>query len=58
MLSAMFSPMIDIPMRKRRARVAGRAQRAASMKYSSCPRLHRNIVRRYGSAAARTSGDA
>ena len=58
MLSPTFSPMIHIPMRSPvRGSPAARSA-PAIMKYSSCPMLHTNIVRRYGSAAARTSGDA
>ena len=42
----------------RRARVAGRAERAASMKKISMPLLNRNMMRRNGSASAFTAGAA
>ena len=57
-LNATFSPTIHIPIRSPvRASPAARSA-PAIMKYSSCPRLQTNMVLRYGSAAARTSGEA
>ena len=58
MLRPTFSPTIHMPMRMPVLASPAARSAPASMKYSSCPRLQTNIVRRYGSAAARTSGEA